>query len=50
MKVCALPAGTGGVAFYRMKQPLRDLYNQGHEILETARIIKEPKPLVKSRR
>lgn len=32
MKVCALPAGTGGVAFYRMKQPLRDLYNQGHEI------------------
>ena len=32
MKVCAIPAGTGGVAFYRMQQPLRDLQRQGHEI------------------
>ncbi len=32
MKVCALPAGTGGVAFYRMKQPFRDLQSKGHEI------------------
>ena len=32
MKICSLPAGTGGVAFYRMQQPLRSLQKQGHEI------------------
>ena len=32
MRVCAIPAGTGGVSFYRMKQPLRYLQNLGDDI------------------
>lgn len=32
MKVCAIPAGTGGVSFYRIKQPLRSLQKLGHDV------------------
>jgi|ETNvirnome_2_130_1030620.scaffolds.fasta_scaffold01296_6 glycosyltransferase involved in cell wall biosynthesis len=32
MKICAIPAGTGGVSFYRIKQPFRKLQEDGHDI------------------
>lgn len=32
MRVCCIPAGTGGVAFYRIHQPYGWLKEQGHEI------------------
>jgi hypothetical protein len=32
MKVCAIPAGTGGVAFYRIKQPFRRAIKEGHDV------------------
>lgn len=32
MRICVLTAGKGAVSFYRIKQPLIDLIEQGHEI------------------